>query len=102
MRTALFTNDFLKKISASAIDEIFLRENETVHFENAHVMGVNICHPLHADKKCNNFFYKITRGKRYFRIKWEGFNSKDNSWKQEKKHSEYVNTRVILSQCNNR
>lgn len=42
VRTALFTNDFLKKISASAIDEIFLRENETVHFENAHVMGVNI------------------------------------------------------------
>lgn len=72
MKTALFTNDFLKKISASAIDEIFLRENETVHFENAHVMGVNICHPLHADKKCNKFFYKITRGKRYFRIKWEG------------------------------
>lgn len=26
---------------------------------------------------------KIMRGKRYFRIKWRGFNSKDNSWEPE-------------------
>lgn len=26
---------------------------------------------------------KIMRGKRYFRTKWRGFNSKDNSWEPE-------------------